>query len=187
MQKDMNTLYLYYEEYKFNSNNMNIESESKHDMRTPVAIGIVAVAVIILGGWYYYQKGTPAPHIPARNNLENKMITVRLDPLNGSGQMGTAFLRQKDKVEYLDINVLNAPANDLQPAHIHRGKCPNPDEVIYSLNASQKGVSGTLLDTSLEQILDKLPLAINIHTSSYESEIYTACGDILEVGVVPER
>ena len=74
----MNTLYLYYEEYKFNSNNMNIESESKHDMRTPVAIGIVAVAVIILGGWYYYQKGAPAPHIPARNNLENKMIMVRL-------------------------------------------------------------------------------------------------------------
>ena len=166
---------------------MNIESESKRDMGMPVAIGIVAVAVIILGAWYYYQKNASVSETPVRNELENKMIRVRLDPLNGSGQMGTAFLRQKDKMVYVDINVLGAPATGLQPAHIHRGKCPNPDEVIYSLNASQKGVSGTLLDTSLEQILDKLPLAINIHTSSYESEIYTACGDILEVGVVPER
>ncbi|OGZ43053.1 MAG: hypothetical protein A2719_01670 [Candidatus Ryanbacteria bacterium RIFCSPHIGHO2_01_FULL_45_22] len=166
---------------------MNIESESKRDMGMPVAIGIVAVAVIILGAWYYYQKNASVSETPVRNELENKMIRVRLDPLNGSGQMGTAFLRQKDTMVYVDINVLGAPATSLQPAHIHTGACPNPGEVIYSLNASQKGVSGTLLDTSLEQIIDQLPLAINIHASENDLKTYTACGNILETGVVPEK
>lgn len=166
---------------------MNIESESKHAMGVPVATVIVAVAVLIFGAWYYYQKNSIELDVPTGNGLENKMITVRLDPLNGSGQMGMAILRQKDTMVYVDINVLNAGTAGLQPAHIHKGMCPNPGEVIYPLNVSQKGVSGTLLDTTLEQILDQLPLAINIHTSSDQSETYTACGNILETGVVPEK
>lgn len=169
---------------------MNIESESKqHAMKAPVAAGIVIIAALVLGGWYYYQKNGSGsmPDTSKNTGLENKMITVRLDPLNGSGQMGMAILRQKDNMVYVDINVLNASTAGLQPAHIHRGACPNPGEVIYPLNVSQNGVSGTLLDTSLEQILDQLPLAINIHASSNESETYTACGNIFETGVVPEK
>ena len=83
---------------------MEIEhTEPKRDMSMPVAIIIAVLALIVVGVWYYYQKNVPRSVVaPAdqQQQVQKRMLMVRMVPLNGSGEMGTAVLRERNgKVE----------------------------------------------------------------------------------------
>ncbi|GEM_PF-3554380 len=106
--------------------------------------------------------------------------SVNLVSQNNSGESGVATLVAleggKTKVT---LNLTNAPANIAQPAHIHRGSCANLGEVLFPLTPPVNGQSETTLDVALaEGILNRLPLAVNVHKSESEINIYYACGDI---------
>lgn len=106
-------------------------------------------------------------------------ITVRLDAQSNSGQTGTATLQAAGEQTKVVIKLANVPAGVAQPAHIHRGTCDNLDKAPrWSLKAVQDGRSVTLVPVALDTIL-KQPMAINIHKSAIETQIYVACGDIV--------
>lgn len=155
-------------------------------MGTPVAIVVVVLAVIAAGALYYYRRNAPQATPQVGQQLQKKMLVVRLAPLGNSGQMGTAVLHEKDGKVRVEVDLLNAPAS-AEPAHIHAGACPNPGEVKYPLTSVAGGLSDTVLDVSLNQLLASLPLAINIHKSANDIKTYVACGDLLVSGLMPER
>jgi len=106
-------------------------------------------------------------------------ISVKLEAMNNSGQTGSATLMPEGDKTKVVILLSNAPAGVAQPAHIHLGRCDNLDKAPkWQLEAVKDGKSTTLVPASLDTIL-KDKVAINIHKSAAEAQIYVSCGNII--------
>ena len=144
-------------------------------------IWIIVLVVIIAGiVWFMSQ---PAPEAPVtgdeKQTEEERSIVVALSAQNDSGMSGTATLTEMDGSTVVKTNLTGAPQGVSQPAHIHIGSCENIGEVAYPLESPVNGVSETTLSASLETILGKLPLALNVHKSAEEVSVYVACGNLI--------
>lgn len=115
---------------------------------------------------------------PDETGEENKII-VELTEENNSSESGTAMLVEENGQVTITLNMIGAPGNVSQPAHIHIGSCPEVGEVKYPLTNVLDGGSVTVLNVTLEQLEIELPLAINIHKSVPEASVYVSCGNII--------
>src|SRR3989344_2256782 len=153
-------------------------------------LGIIVVLVIIIGGgWYWYsmqyQAPTPTPtSTPGGVNTGN-IIEVALASQNNSGESGTAKIAEENGKIKVTLDFSGAPAGVTQPAHIHTGSCATIGGVKYPLTFPVNGKSETTLDVSMADLLAGLPLAINVHKSGAEANVYVACGDIKNTGPTP--
>ncbi|MBI4674929.1 MAG: CHRD domain-containing protein, partial [Chloroflexi bacterium] len=100
-------------------------------------------------------------------------VTVTLNPLNDSGESGTATLTDlgngKVKVE---VTITGAPAGVVQPMHIHKGTCANLEaKPTYPLTSLTDGKSVTVIEATLAD-LQNGNFAINGHKSAQEASIY---------------
>ena len=118
---------------------------------------------------------TPTP-TPAEVMTKSKMINLL--ELNKSGQTGSAVLDEVDGKLKVTIKLAGKESKVAQPAHIHIGSCPIPGAVKYPLTNVVSGVSETMLDMSLADLLAMGDLAINVHKSAAEVKVYTSCGDV---------
>ncbi|KKW20050.1 MAG: Cu-zn Superoxide dismutase [Parcubacteria group bacterium GW2011_GWA2_51_10] len=134
----------------------------------------LVVAVIVVGGiiWYVNYSAEPQP--------QQSSITVALNTQNNSGESGTATLTDSGGKTIVTLALSGAPEGTAQPAHIHTGSCANIGGVLYPLVFPVNGVSETTLDVSLDVILSQLPLALNVHKSPDEVNVYVACGDLVQ-------
>jgi len=108
-------------------------------------------------------------------------ITVKLEAQNNSGQTGTATLMPEGDKTKVVILLSNAPSGIAQPAHIHLGQCDNLDKAPkWKLESVKDGSSTTVVPASLDTIL-KDKVAINIHKSAAEAQVYVSCGNITPV------
>src|SRR3989344_175971 len=106
-------------------------------------------------------------------------ISVTLDEQNDSGESGTAILTEgADGMVRVSLSVTAASVGTAQPAHIHAGACPNPGAIKYPLTSVINGVSETTLNVGMATLRSQLPLAINVHKSAAETQVYVACGDV---------
>lgn len=106
-------------------------------------------------------------------------VTTNLLSQNNSGEEGSATLTSTENGKTKVVFKLSgAPKDIAQPAHIHMGSCADLGDVLYPLTSPVNGESETILDANLSDILNKLPLAINVHKSADEINVYYACGDI---------
>lgn len=104
--------------------------------------------------------------------------TVELTPLNGSGVSGSVRLSPVEAGRTLvEIEVDPAGHPDM-PAHIHPGTCaeltPQP---AYPLANVIDGRSSTEVPASLDELLAG-ELAVNLHLSNMELDVYSACVDL---------
>lgn len=105
-------------------------------------------------------------------------LTIDLGAQNNSGETGTATLTPEGQKTKVVIEMSNAPAGVVQPAHIHAGTCDNLDKAPkWKLEPVKDGKSTTMVPVSLATIL-KDKTAINVHKSPTEIQVYVACGDI---------
>ncbi len=105
-------------------------------------------------------------------------LTIDLGAQNNSGETGTATLTPEGHKTKVVIEMSNAPAGVVQPAHIHAGTCDNLDKAPkWKLEPVKDGKSTTMVPVSLATIL-KDKTAINVHKSPTEIQVYVACGDI---------
>ncbi len=109
---------------------------------------------------------------------ENETLTVTLSEQNDSGQSGSATLTQDGGDVTVTLTTTGFTEGVSQPAHIHSGTCEELGSALYSLENVENGSSETVLEISLGEILANLPLAVNVHKSADESDVYTACGDM---------
>jgi len=108
-------------------------------------------------------------------------VTVKLEAQNNSGQTGTATLMPEGDKTKVVILLSNAPSGIAQPAHIHLGQCDNLDKAPkWKLESVKDGSSTTVVPASLDTIL-KDKVAINIHKSAAEAQVYVSCGNITPV------
>ena len=76
------------------------------------------------------------------------------------------------------ITLTDALSDGPNPVHIHSGSCDNLGSVKYSLTDVVNGASVTILDLALQDLMADLPLAINVHKSAEELNVYLACADL---------
>ena len=108
--------------------------------------------------------------------------TVTMKAQNGSGENGTATLRDTPKGLVVTIHIKNAKSP--QPAHIHEGSCaklnPKPE---YPLHNVINGVSVTTVKgVTIGELNDKA--AVNVHKSLTDIPTYVSCGDIVPHGAM---
>ncbi len=107
-----------------------------------------------------------------------KRKTVDLAEQNNSGQTGTALLEDVEGKVKVTITMSGEKYKGAQPAHIHIGVCPGVGAVKYPLSNVVNGKSQTMLTISMADLISQVPLAINIHKSPAEADVYTACGGL---------
>jgi hypothetical protein len=107
-----------------------------------------------------------------------EVTTLELRELNASGVSGTVTLTGTDDgttLVEIDVDPAGHPS---MPAHIHPGSC---DELVpqprYPLANVVDGVSSTEVPATLEELRSG-GQALNIHASSDEMDVYTACVDL---------
>ena len=148
-----------------------------YSMNKNVLIIVVVVVIIVLGiGWYFMQ--TPAV-VQQENETETPSeVIVNLSEQSCSGLNGTAILTQTEAGLKVVLSLAGAPTDVPQPAHVHLNNCANIGGVKYPLDSLVNGYSQTIITTTLGEILNSLPLSINVHKSASEASMYVACGDI---------
>lgn len=117
---------------------------------------------------------TPTPVVSTTNGVTR--IVVYLSPDKGEGQIGSATLMSDGSTTTVDIDV-GPTTGEAQPIHIHVGKCDDVGSVVHALQNVVNGVSTTVLDRSLDEILAG-DMLINVHASYADASNYTACGQL---------
>ncbi len=80
-----------------------------------------------------------------------------------------------------------APKGISQPAHIHLGSCKTLGAPSHPLTNVVNGKSVTVLNISYENLWKEVPFAVNVHKSSAEANIYTACADVTKEGAMMKK
>ena len=97
---------------------------------------------------------------------------------NDSNQEGTVTLTAlAGGRTRVDIVLNNAPTT-AEPAHIHVGACPSPGVIKYSLSNVVSGRSTTTLNVPFDTFKTLGALAVNVHKSAAELNVYMACTDL---------
>ena len=147
-------------------------------------IVLVMVASFVLSGCIHesllsrftQRNGTGENKETVTEGRTSEIVTVVLNELNTSGQEGVATLQELDgkiKVIIAATSLGETP----QPAHIHVGRCPNPEGVKYPLTDVVAGKSETIVNVSIGTLTSG-QFAINVHRNNKDFKTYTACGDV---------
>lgn len=115
---------------------------------------------------------------------ENSALAFNFSAQNNSNVSGTVTLT-KESEEKGNVKVTLRLKSSLlgilkpeEPAHIHFGSCANLGGVKYSLNSVVNGKSETTLNVSFADLKAGLPLAVNVHKSVAEPNVYIACANL---------
>lgn len=105
-------------------------------------------------------------------------LVVPLKAQNGSGEGGTATLRQVGKNLLVTLHVTGS-GEKKQPAHIHLGTCSKLDPAPkYPLTTIEDGKSVTTIKGLSIATLANVSTAVNVHESTTNIKKYVACGNI---------
>lgn len=113
----------------------------------------------------------------AEKIIKEGVVVVLLEQ-NNSATTGTARLIDQNKEKTKVVIELSGKPKGVHPAHIHLGACPTPGAVKYPLNNVVNGRSESMIDKPLDMLLEELPLAVNLHKSAAEAQVYIACGNV---------
>ncbi len=151
-------------------------------MNKNLLIGLVLIAVLGVGGYFLLGKSSMTPLQPVMEEDTTTeaapQSTVILYEQNESGESGTATLVEENGKVIVTLQMTGAPQDIAQPAHIHVGTCPDVGAVKYPLTSPVNGMSETVLDVTLDQLLAEQPLGLNVHKSKDEASVYLSCGDL---------
>lgn len=117
----------------------------------------------------------PASKMTGAMTMMKTPLTVPLNAQNGSGESGTATLRDTAKGLVVALSLKNGTG--LQAAHIHPGGCaaPNP-KPAFALHTVMNGRSTTTIPkVTIGELLGKN--SINVHKSTSDFA-YVSCGAI---------
>ncbi len=130
---------------------------------------IIVLALAVLGGAAYLIKVS-----------QPRVAVATLNSQNKSNQAGTATITNlPNGGSRVTITLFGVTAGVLQPSHIHAGTCEDLGDVKYPLTNVLNGDAITVLNVDVATLGREMPLAINVHKSEREPQIYTSCGNLL--------
>ena len=142
-----------------------------------LAIGLAIVLVVA----FFALKGSSifSGDLSARYS-ETPSVVVNLRSQNDVRETGTAsFYDGKGRVKVI-LNLEDIPTDGAQPAYIKEGTCDHIGVNKYTLIFPKGGTSETILQVSIDDILNSLPLAVNVYKSIPELNVAAACGEITQ-------
>lgn len=176
---------------------------------TGILIGLGLLALV--GIWWYVanQRMTPDPVRTQERALEttlkqgvetakekkdavqgdlSAMLTLStvLKAQNNSDQNGVMTVVDDQGKAKVILKIASGAKDVAQPAHLHVGACPTPGAIAYPLSSVVNGTSETTLAISTKELMNKLPLAVNVHKSAEDLKTYVSCGDVVKDTAEPE-
>ncbi len=146
--------------------------------RMVLLVAVVLIFVFVAGIIYFMSLQTDISNTTTIPQIKEGQIGVNLLQLNNSGESGTAILSEKGGYVTVTLNVVGGKDGTTQPSHIHTGTCPGIGGIKYSLKDVVNGGSTTVLNVTMAQLKQQLPLAVNVHESTENFKNYVACGEI---------
>lgn len=154
-------------------------------MSTKILLGAVVI-IVVLSAIFLYISGTkklqiqkPIPtETPSPTQVVVKQKEIVLVEQNKSGQSGTVTLREENGKTTVLINISESQTKTAEPAHIHIGSCDKLGIIKYPLEDIVDGKSETVLEKTIDELLNELPLAVNVHKSAKQAKVYVSCGDL---------
>lgn len=153
-------------------------------MKMTSLVWIAVIALVVIAGWLLLSDnrqvqpgvgGGPAV-ISEQDRMEFNLDATDKDQFDQSGK---ATLEENNGRVRVTLAVNQVEGLNNQPAHIHLGSCPDVGEVTFPLNNVVDGKSVTEISITLDSLRSsQSPMAINIHKSAEESNVYTACGNL---------
>ncbi len=150
---------------------------------------LITVAVILaFGGYFFYQNQLKQEKNPnsgfegiatSTANQAPGETVLTFKEQNDSGQSGTVAFAEMEGKANVKLAILGFIPAMMPPAHIHEGTCENLGAVKYPLVFPIEGKSETSLDVSLTDLKAQLPLAVNVHKSIDQQDVYVLCVDIV--------
>ena len=126
-----------------------------------------------------HESGNPGTYTACGNiTAKGEPVSITLDALNASGQIGTATLTAIGDTTLVEL-ALSAGSLQTELVHIHAGQCGDSlGGVVHGLSSFVGGsvASVTTVDTTLDSLLTG-GFAVNAHQSGNPGT-YTACGNI---------
>lgn len=148
----------------------------------PVVIVLAVVAFLLYNNLQTANAPVPLPTPIVETVVSptpaTKTLTVNLAAQNNSSESGTAVLTETGGKVMVSLNLTGVPAGVVQPAHIHKGSCPKPGDVLHPLTSPVDGKSETTVDTTFDLLKTEMPLAVNVHKSAAQSTVYVSCGNL---------
>ena len=115
----------------------------------------------------------------AQNSHSKTALNINMGAQNGSGQDGTASVKDVAGGVRVEIAIKGEPSGASQPAHIHKGTCAKLDPAPWKpLTNVVNGKSDTTVAGLTVADLKKGQFAINVHKSAAEIKTYVSCGDL---------
>jgi len=156
-----------------------------------ISVIVPVILIVIIAGFLIFatQQSTPSEEEAMTEKEDGGAIMDKEEPVmkkelviglleqNDSGESGIATLTEIEGQTRVFIETVGTTADIPQPVHIHEGSCAELGGVNYPLTNVINGASETTVDVLFEQLTKELPLAINIHRSGPEIDVYVACGD----------
>ncbi len=105
------------------------------------------------------------------------MLKLPFSPGRNASQAGTVTLEDAGAQTKVTINAVSGGAGVSQPAHVHTGSCPGVGGVAFPLTNVVDGKSETTINATRAQ-LSAARHSINIHRSTTEAAVYTACAEL---------
>lgn len=137
---------------------------------------VVAVLVFVVIGVVAFMSMKKSPETePISKDLR---LEVPLQEQNNSGQNGIVTLVPVDDALSVTVEIASV-SDELQPAHIHKGTCENIGEVVKAIPFPRSGFAEGDVNVTLKELKSMGPVAINVHKSESEPNVYVACGDIV--------
>lgn len=148
-------------------------SSKKSDNNLMMLAAAATIIMAIFAIFVYRGKNFIIPQVTPLTHL-----SVDLEPQNNSGQKGSFTLTESDGKVTAVLKIDDEPKGATEPAHIHVGSCPTPGAVKFPLNSVVNGTSTTVLATTIETLKGMGALAVNVHKSATQSNVYVSCGDL---------
>lgn len=116
-----------------------------------------------------------------------KEVVFNMMEENNSGESGTVTMTEGTDGTTVVVDLKNGTSTP-QPAHFHAGSCADLDPTpLAPLADVVNGKSENLISATIDQVFqisDQAGLAINVHKSKAEADVYVSCGDIVQSNVV---
>ncbi len=147
---------------------------ARRNLFTYLILALIIYALAVYG----FTRNGFRPNLPSSAPFAGN-INITLNNQNGSPETGTATLQSTgDGTQTLvTLKMANFPSVP-QPAHIHIGACPKPGDIKYPLSDVVDGQSVTTLNVSLEALKAMEPLAINVHQSAPQADLFVSCAEV---------
>jgi len=150
--------------------------QNKPLLRRIIILSVLGIAVCSSIYYLYLSQRNKLTNAPIPQPAQTGVQVVLISQ-NNSGESGTALLEEKDGHLIVTLD-LQGYGKEAQPAHIHAGNCSVLGPIEYPLTNVVNGRSITTLNTTINQLKQKLPLIVNVHESASKATNYVSCGEL---------